>query len=39
MLPKHFNWIAQQRPHNFGSALERAFAARDTEAKYGQAIG
>ena len=39
MLPKHFNWIAQQRPHNFGSALERAIAARDTEEKYGQAIG
>jgi hypothetical protein len=34
-LPAHFDWIAHQRPHNFGGALERAIAARDTEAKRG----
>ena len=24
MLPEHFNWIAQEQPHDYGHALERA---------------
>ena len=31
MLPEHFNWIAEEHPHDYGHALERALIAQSLD--------